>query len=245
MDDWSFIGGIVPCFRGRPARSAETRIALTMAAWDEFRRQLGLLGRIALDTVLLATTPVASQGSSVCIVRVDGIGDFVLWIDACRQLSARYRGGGSRVVLVANASWAQWARELELADEVWEFDRARVAREIRYRAHWIRQMRAAGIRGAGHEMRAWPISSFAETGRRLAARGLGLVVVGGAGDRPAAQALLRELPGNVEDFTGRTTLGELAAILAGARLVVSNESGAAHMAAAAGTAVVCVMGGGR
>ncbi len=321
-----------------------------MAAWDEFRRQLGLLGRIALDTVLLATTPVASQGSSVCIVRVDGIGDFVLWIDACRQLSARYRGGGSRVVLVANASWAQWARELELADEVWEFDRARFAREIRYRAHWIRKMRAAGfgaavqpahsrrpaegdslvrasgapqrigsagdsinspawlkrwadswfteliacgsasrmellrnadfmrglgfagyrarlpdlgarlqerparlarngyavlVPGAGHEMRAWPISSFAETGRRLAARGLGLVVVGGAGDRPAAQALLRELPGNVEDFTGRTTLGELAAILAGARLVVSNESGAAHMAAAAGTAVVCVMGGGH
>ena len=316
---------------------------------------MGLAWRIALDAVVLATTPSraappVARGDSVCILRLDGIGDFVLWIDACRQLAARYRGAGSRVVLVANAVWAQWARELELTDEVWEFDRARFARELRYRAHWIRKMRAAGfgamvqpahsrrpaegdslvrasgapqrigsagdgtnspawlkrwadgwfteliacgsaermellrnadfMRGlgfadfrarapelgarlpanpvglarksyavlvpaAGADLRAWPIASFAEMGRRLAAQGLGLVLVGGSGDRPAAQSLLRELPGNAVDFTGRTTLGELAAILADARLVVSNETGAAHIAAAAGAPVVCVMGGGH
>jgi ADP-heptose:LPS heptosyltransferase len=321
-----------------------------MTAWDEFWRTLGLLWRILLDGLTLVTAPVTSGSASVCIVRVDGIGDFVLWIDACRRLSARYRGAGLRVVLVANAIWAPWARELELVDEVWEFDRVRFAQDFGYRAGWIRKMHASGfgtvlqpahsrrpaegdslvrasgapqrigsagdcansvawlkqwadrwytelincggtqrmellrnadfmrglgfadfrarlpelganpaknpvglarksyavlIPGAGAELRAWPIASFAETGRRLAARGLGLVLAGAAGDRPAAQALLRELPPGVEDFTGQTRLGELAAILADARLVVSNETGAAHIAAAVGSPVVCVMGGGH
>jgi ADP-heptose:LPS heptosyltransferase len=101
------------------------------------------------------------------------------------------------------------------------------------------------IPGAAFAMRAWPRSAFAETGRRLAARGLALVLAGGSGDRTLAQALLGELPGPVEDFTGRTSLGELASLLAGARVVVSNETGAAHIAAAAGTPVVCATGGGH
>ncbi len=72
-----------------------------------------------------------------------------------------------------------------------------------------------------------------------------MVIAGGPGDRAAAAALLRELGGNAEDFAGRSTLGETAAILAGARLVVSNETAAAHIAAAVGTPAVCVLGGGH
>ena len=319
-------------------------------AWPELRQAWGSVRRIALDAVVLAAVPRPAPTSDVCIVRVDGIGDFVLWIDACRQLVAQHRAAGARVVLVANAIWAQWARELELADEVWEFDRARFANDAAYRAQWLRRMRAAGFDtvlqpahsrrpaegdalvrasgapkrigsagdstnspawllrwadgwyteriacgsparmellrnaefmrglgftgfrarapslgaklpanpvafahksyavlfpGAAYELRAWPRGAFAEVGRRLAAKGVGLVLVGGAGDRAVADALLRELPSGVEDFTGRTTLGELAAIMAGAKLVIANETGAAHIAAAAGTQVVCVMGGGH
>lgn len=324
-----------------------------MAAWPEFQRAMGMAWRVVLDAALLVAAPAASaaaRDSRVCIVRIDGIGDFVLWMDAGRRLSEHYRAAGSRVVLVADALWATWARELGLADEVWEFDRGRFVRDFSYRVQWLRRMRAAGfgtvvqpthsrrpdqgdalvrasgaprrigsagdctnspawlkrwadrwytqrvdcgsarrmellrnadfmrglgfadfrarapdlgarlaanpvtlarkryavlVPGAAFALRAWPVSAFAETGRRLAAGGLGLVLAGGAADRPLAQALLRELPAPVEDFVGRTTLGELASILAGARLVVSNETGAAHIAAAAGTPVVCATGGGH
>ncbi len=99
--------------------------------------------------------------------------------------------------------------------------------------------------GAGWDGRAWPVSSFAEIGRRLAASGLSLVLAGGPGDRATAEALLRDLPGGALDLVGRTGLGELATVLAGARLVVANESAAGHIAAAAGRPVVCVLGGGH
>jgi ADP-heptose:LPS heptosyltransferase len=119
-----------------------------MTSWPELRWALGLAWRVVLDSALLAilrAPPATSRGAGVCIVRVDGIGDFVLWMDACRRLLARYRGEGSRVTLVADSLWASWARELGLADEVWEFDRKRFISDVAYRAQWIGKMRAAAF----------------------------------------------------------------------------------------------------
>ena len=44
------------------------------------------------------------------------------------------------------------------------------------------------------------------------------------------------------DLSGRTSLAELAAVMAGADAVVSNDSGAMHLAGAVGTRVVAVFG---
>jgi ADP-heptose:LPS heptosyltransferase len=49
----------------------------------------------------------------------------------------------------------------------------------------------------------------------------------------------------VHNFSGRTTLESLAATIAGARVVVSNDTAAVHIAAAVGAPAVCVLGGGH
>lgn len=97
----------------------------------------------------------------------------------------------------------------------------------------------------------WPLASVARvTARWVRERG-GLVVMVGAGaDQPAVDAVLREarglLPpgsaGALLDLTARTTLSELAAVLARCTRVLANDSGAMHLSAAVGTHVVTVFG---
>jgi ADP-heptose:LPS heptosyltransferase len=71
--------------------------------------------------------------------------------------------------------------------------------------------------------------------RRLVADGHRVVVTGG----PADQALTAFVAGaDAVDLGGRTSLAQLAAVLAGASVVVAPNSGPAHLAAAVGTPVV-------
>lgn len=99
--------------------------------------------------------------------------------------------------------------------------------------------------GAGERFRQWSPDRFARVAAHLAGRhGLAVVVAGGAADRPLADAIRREVSdGTVIDLTGRTTLCGLARLLAGAKLLVSNETGAVHLAVAVGTPFVCISNG--
>ena len=72
---------------------------------------------------------------------------------------------------------------------------------------------------------------------RTAAR---LAVVGTAADQPLADRLLASLDGEAADLTGRLGLGGLAGLLERATLLVGNDSGPRHLAAAVGTATVAV-----
>jgi ADP-heptose:LPS heptosyltransferase len=48
---------------------------------------------------------------------------------------------------------------------------------------------------------------------------------------------------NIEDLTGKTTLPQLVNLIAGAKILISNESCAVHIAAAVGTNAVCISNG--
>lgn len=88
--------------------------------------------------------------------------------------------------------------------------------------------------------RRWPPERFAEVGDALAAEGLQVVVTGTSSERNVIEKLkvaMREPP---IDLAGRTTLGGLAAVIARARLLVCNDTGVSHLAAAAGTPSVVV-----
>jgi len=92
----------------------------------------------------------------------------------------------------------------------------------------------------------WGAERFASAGARAAERhGLALVVVGSGEDRATAADAARAATAagaKVFDVTGETELDELLGILAGARAVVSNDSGVMHLAAALGRPTVGVFG---
>jgi ADP-heptose:LPS heptosyltransferase len=71
----------------------------------------------------------------------------------------------------------------------------------------------------------------------LAASGRRVVVTGTAADAERAATAASGTAGAL-DLSGRTTFGQLAAVLAAADCVVSGNTGPAHLAAAVGTPVV-------
>ena len=92
----------------------------------------------------------------------------------------------------------------------------------------------------------WPVAQWGALATRLADEGWQSVLVGSAGDRATCAAVRRFVPpaqqARVVDVTGTTSLADLTAVLALADAVVSNDSGAMHLAAAAGAPVVAVFG---
>ncbi len=85
----------------------------------------------------------------------------------------------------------------------------------------------------------WPVESYAALARELSARGIACVASGGPGE----EALVAQV---AEAARTRPLLGlpvrAWASSMAHARLVVANDSGAAHVAAAAGVPVLAVFG---
>ena len=92
--------------------------------------------------------------------------------------------------------------------------------------------------GANWPTKQWPVERFAALVAPLRERfGLPSVVAGG----PDTVALAAKVGGAV-DLAGRTSLRQLVALLEGASLVVANDSGPMHIAAALGRPLVTPFG---
>jgi ADP-heptose:LPS heptosyltransferase len=95
--------------------------------------------------------------------------------------------------------------------------------------------------GASDPRRRWPVPSFAAVADDLAARGARVVLVGsGPDDARAGRALRAAVRTPVVDLVDRLTLPALTGLLAGCSLVVANDSGPRHLAAAVGAPTVGV-----
>ncbi len=94
--------------------------------------------------------------------------------------------------------------------------------------------------GARWLTKRWPRSRFAEVARMAVAdRGVSLIAVGAREDRPLVDELTSALGAiPILDLSGRTTLAQLAAVMAASDCVVSNDTGPLHLAAATGVRVV-------
>ena len=89
--------------------------------------------------------------------------------------------------------------------------------------------------GATSPSRRWPEDRWARVGDALAAAGLAVGLTGVAGEEAQVAAVRARMRAPSADLCGRTTLGGFAALLRDAALLVGNDSGPAHLAAAVGT----------
>jgi len=95
--------------------------------------------------------------------------------------------------------------------------------------------------GSTAASRRYPPELYAEVVRRLVAEHGWRIVLTGASDERALVAELAARAGvPVHDLTGSLALAELAALIASAPVLITNNTGPSHMAAAVGTPVVCL-----
>ncbi|GGV22140.1 hypothetical protein GCM10010182_50700 [Actinomadura cremea] len=97
--------------------------------------------------------------------------------------------------------------------------------------------------GAAHAARRWPAERFAAVAAALRDAGERVVVTGGPGETALARRVTdRAGLGADADLSGRTPPRVLAALVAGARLVVCGDTGVAHLATAYRTPSVVLFG---
>lgn len=311
-----------------------------------------IAGLLVSDWWVKQTTRRGKPGTrrKVALVRLDNIGDFVLWRDALRGWRELFPPQTHELTLIAQQTWASLLEGVPEIDRIWTLDRDKLVRDRPYRrAQWraVRQagfetvvqarpgrellredalsrvsgareriawarpdggaspvhqllservytrlvppgppgqmelernadlVRALGLAGfkpdvpclaeqaecppelagqmfyvlfpgADRAERRWPPARFAEIARRLhALTGWLGVVCGGPDDRERGQEIRQAAQVPMQDWTGRTSLPALAAIMRRACLVVSNETGGVHLAASVGAPCVCITGGGH
>jgi ADP-heptose:LPS heptosyltransferase len=286
----------------------------------------------------------------VLIIRLDAIGDFILWLDAAQEIRKLYPPEAYEITLLGNHDWTSLAMELPWFDEVWPLKRRKYrvnpiycikilskvhragfdlvinptySREFKYsdifakasgaqerigsqgdferirkwqkyignrwytrlihaqeeplmelerNAEFVRGLGAenflAGVPelpvssgvpdgfnahdyfvifpGAGAVARQWPMRNFAEIAEKVHRKtGWRGIICGGPDDESLGKNITAETDAPLDNWAGRTSLPELVAIIAEARLVVANETSAVHIAAAVSVPAVCIFGGGH
>ena len=89
----------------------------------------------------------------------------------------------------------------------------------------------------------WPAASFAEVADRLQQEGYGVVaMIGGPDERADVAEVKGMMKTPAIDLAGATAVGLLPALLSRASMLITNDSGPMHIAAAVGTPVVALFG---
>ncbi len=86
--------------------------------------------------------------------------------------------------------------------------------------------------GARKPERRWSVENFAAVGDRLAALGYQVVLTGSQDEVPLSNAVEKHMATPAINLAGKTSLGGLAALLSDTSLLVSNDTGVSHVAAA-------------
>ncbi|HVV73528.1 MAG TPA: lipopolysaccharide heptosyltransferase II [Verrucomicrobiae bacterium] len=98
--------------------------------------------------------------------------------------------------------------------------------------------------GARWTNKRWPKETFAELVRRTADAypEMRIAILGGAEDRPLGATIQKAAPKYCLDLTGELSLVEMVEWIRSSRLMVTNDTGPMHVAAALGRPVVAVFG---
>jgi lipopolysaccharide heptosyltransferase I len=95
------------------------------------------------------------------------------------------------------------------------------------------------VPSARWETKRWPAGNFSRLISKLPVQ---CVIAGSSADKNVAQKVIDSSESSIINLCGRTNLKELIALIAGAKVVVSNDSGPMHIGAALGVPVIALFG---
>ena len=100
--------------------------------------------------------------------------------------------------------------------------------------------------GANKKYREWPYKNYAKIAQKIHKKTgwLGLIC-GTENEFDLGEHIKKLCDAPLQNYTGRTTLSELTRLLVKSQILISNETGTAHIANAVGTPTVCILGGGH
>ncbi len=91
-----------------------------------------------------------SPPNRILVVKLDAIGDFILWAEAAQAIRELYPRSRCHVTLLANRLCGVLARHLGCFDEVWELDRKAFVTRPLYRYALLRRVSQAGFSKVVH-----------------------------------------------------------------------------------------------
>ena len=99
------------------------------------------------------------------------------------------------------------------------------------------------VPGSAHRDKCWPIERFADLADKISSQfGLAIIATGTAPEASIVERLIEKANVPIANLAGQTSLSELIALLKVAKMVVSNDTGPGHIAAASGVPLVLIFG---
>ncbi|PKN87288.1 MAG: hypothetical protein CVU51_05875 [Deltaproteobacteria bacterium HGW-Deltaproteobacteria-1] len=96
--------------------------------------------------IIIMRKPAHSKG--IGIIRMDSIGDFILWLDSAKEFRNLYPN--AKITLIANQVWSDLAKLLPYWDDVIPVDRNKFTRHPLYRFQTFRRVRKRGFESVIH-----------------------------------------------------------------------------------------------
>lgn len=130
--------------------------------------------------------------------------------------------------------------------EVYPSAKDRQAAAQMMEAEWISQaMKVVGIHISASEnwkTKNWPAESIAKLCDVLMVKNIRVILTGTAADRPLADQIMSMTRAKPANFTGKTGIMELAAVIERCHVYITPDSSPLHIAAAVGTPVIALFG---
>jgi len=95
---------------------------------------------------------------------------------------------------------------------------------------------------SAHLYKCWPLANFSELASRIASKySLKIIAIGSAGEKDYIEQIVTS-DGPIVNFAGKTSIKELAVLLKGAKIVVTNDTGPGQMSAVVAVPMVMIVG---
>jgi ADP-heptose:LPS heptosyltransferase len=102
------------------------------------------------------------------------------------------------------------------------------------------------VPGASTDMKKWPVLFFSTLAEKIYQNtGWSGIICGTKKEHPLGVQILKLSKAPLKNMSGKTELVELSELLNQSQLIITNDTGAAHISSALGTSTVCILGGGH